>query len=155
MKRFFLASALVGALLATPAMAQPIPAKGLKLDQMVTWLKDHGYRAEIVTEKGERHIRSGVEGVNFDVYMMDCKGGEVCESMQLLAGFNMKDGITLERANEWNKTKRWAMVSLDNENDPFLSTDISVAPGGSYEALEDALAVWANSVSAMKAFIDW
>ena len=155
MKRFFLASALIGALLATPAMAQPIPDKGLKIEQVASWLKDHGYRAEIINDNDGQRIRSGVEGVTFNVYMMDCHGGDTCESVQLLAGFNMTDGMTLEKANEWNKTKRWAMVSLDNENDPYLSTDISLWPGSSYEALQDAFSVWANSVSAMKTFIDW
>ncbi|MBI1406364.1 MAG: YbjN domain-containing protein [Caulobacter sp.] len=134
--------------------AAEIPAKGLTLEAVADWLRGEGYRAQIVEEDGERRIKSALEGVNFEIFADDCDGAD-CLSLHLSTGFDLKEGITLEKANTWNRNKRWAAVSLDDENDPYLSMDVSLAPGSSFEALTDSLGIWSMMVRDMKTFIDW
>lgn len=143
------------ALLANPTLATPIPDQGLTLEQVAKWLQSEGYRAEIVAKDGKRHINSATEGVSFSIFLDDCLTDGQCQSIQFDAGFDLKDGLTLARANEWNRTKRWAWISLDEENDPFLDMCVSLAPGSSFEALEDSLGVWSMMVVEAKTFIGW
>jgi hypothetical protein len=35
---------------------------------------------------------------------------------------------------------------MDKENDPWISQDIDLSPGGTYELLNDELKVWSDSV---------
>jgi hypothetical protein len=147
-----LAAGLV--LTAGPALAQPIPAKGLTVEEVATFLKSKGYRAEIVTENDGAYIKTGMEGLSVSVNVEDCKDKR-CESVQFVTGFNLKDGMTYQRADEWNDVKRWATMSLDNDMDPFLSMDVSLTPGSSYEALAESISIWEMMIDDAKVFLDW
>ena len=51
------------------------------------------------------------------------------DTMQLHAGFKLKERVTLSRINEWNKTKRFAKAYLDRDGDPVLEADIELTGG--------------------------
>lgn len=142
-------------LTASPTLAQPIPAKGLTVEEVATFLKSKGYRAEIVTDSdGHSDIKTGMEGLSVSVNVEDCKGKH-CESLQFVTGFDLKDGLTYERADEWNDVKRWASLSLDKDMDPYLSMDVSLTPGSSYEALTESVVIWEMMLDDAKGFLDW
>ena len=156
----FGAAAVAATVLAAgSAQAKPIPDGGMTITEVVSWLQDSGYKAEIKTlQSGEKYITSAAEGVNFDVYMYDCKA-ERCASMQLTAGFNMtKPGLAggATKINEWNTTKRYIKAYVDADNDPWAQYDVNLSPGESFEALDDNFKnVWISSLPDFKKFIGW
>ena len=146
---------LVAALVAGPASAAELPKGGLTIEEMQTWLRDAGYKADLKTEDDTSRIASATEGVNFDVYMYDCAKDKRCASLQFRAGFDLTEAMAPAKANEWNTKKRYAKVYLDDESDPYLEYDANLSPGGTYEALKDDFGVWQNMISEFKDFIDW
>jgi len=147
MKTTISAGAAVLALLfaATPANARDIPQGGLTFDQVVTWLQNAGYKAEIKTEDGKRNIYSSADGSGFHISQYDCKG-EVCASLQFWVGFDTKGAFDTARINMWNKKNRWLRAYVDDVNDPWLEMDVDISPGGTYENLNDEFAVWRDGV---------
>ena len=86
----FGAAVLALALSAGAASARDIPPGGLTLAEVAGWLQQSGYKVESkTTAAGVKYLDSAAEGVNFDIYLYDCKDDR-CASMQFAAGFDMK-----------------------------------------------------------------
>lgn len=141
------------ALLATPALAQSIPEAGLTGPDLAKWLETQGLDTTVIDKNGQTKVRTTMEGMPVYFTMMDCNGKPTCQSVLISVGYDMKDGITYQRANEWNSGHRWAMMSLDDEMDPYLTMDVSLSPKGSYEALSDAIATWQNMMGQVRKFL--
>ncbi len=140
--RMGVAIAVAAMLAAGPVAAKDLPAGGLTADEVVAWLQAAGYKAQIVKDSdGKSHVSSATDGVNFGVYMFDCKADR-CGSFQFSAGWATHGKFDVSRMNEWNRDNRWARGYFDKENDPWLEYDIDLTPGGTYELLNDELATW-------------
>ena len=140
------AIAAIALCFAQPAAARDIPSAGLTLEQVATWLQNAGYRAEIRTENGKRNVYSGSDGRNFHISMYDCKGGDVCGSLQFWVGFDTKGAFNPSQINQWNRKNRWVRAYVDDVNDPWLEMDVDLTPGGTYENLNDEFAIWRDSL---------
>lgn len=151
-----LITAVLGlALAAGPASAASIPDGGLTVQEVAAWLQKSGYKGELKTaDDGEVYVSSATDGVNFQVYMYDCKGVR-CASVQFHTSFDFDDAMPPVRANEWNTKKRYAKLHVDSEGDPILQYDANLSPGGSYEALDDDFGVWQAMLGDFLEFIDW
>ncbi len=133
------------------AAAREIPSAGLTAQEVVAWLQAGGYRASLETDKdGAQHVASGAEGYSFDLYLLDCKAGR-CGSLQFAAGFNLDAPPATDRINEWNREHRWARAYLAKDKSLWAEYDIDIAPGGTYELLDDELSTWAKVLSAFGA----
>ena len=135
-----------------------IPKGGLTLAEVVAWLQGAGYKAEIKSTKdGEKFIGTAAEGGNFDLYLDDCDKDKRCTSLEFVAGFDLKDGLKdgQSKINEWNSSKRWLRGYVDKESDPWCIMDVSVAPGRSYDALDDDFTTWRTMMNEFKTFIGW
>ncbi len=129
------------------AAANSVPTGGMTAQDVASWLQSKGYKAEIgKANDGRPKIASATQGVNFFVHFYDCKADR-CASIQFVAGFSTSGAYTLEKENSWNNDNRWITASMDNEKDPWISMDIDVWPGGTYELLNDELQVWDDSVA--------
>jgi hypothetical protein len=136
------AAALALFLVSGAASARDIPAAGFTVNDVVTWLQSKGYKAEIVTATdGKQHVSSASNGVNFGIYMFDCKGA-TCGSMQFSAGFATHGKFDMSQMNTWNRDSRWARGYFDSVNDPWVEYDVDLTPGGTYELLDDEFATW-------------
>lgn len=150
------AAALVWACAANGAAAKDIPAGGLTVQEVAAWLKAKGYRADLEqTDEGEKYVASAAEGVNFEIYMYDCKGAARCTSLQFHIGFGMESDLSVDRINSWNRENRYVKAYLDDEKDPYFQYDANLSPGGTYEALDDDLGVWLGFLPNIKSHIDW
>ncbi len=155
MKRFAMMAAAAAVLGAAPAFAKDIPAGGLTIEEVQSWLQDAGYKAEMKTAKnGDRYLSSAAEGTNFTLDMYDCKDGR-CASAQFEASFDLSNGTTASKMNEWNTSKRYMRAVIDDEGDPALRYDINLSPGGTYEALKDDFGVFRGFLSDFKKFINF
>ncbi|MGD0482384.1 MAG: YbjN domain-containing protein [Terracidiphilus sp.] len=119
-----------------------IPDGGLTIEELAAWLESEGYSVNFVTgESGKRHIVTQTQGSPLNIFLGDCKG-ERCASLELATGYDTHGKFDTSQINAWNYDNRWCRAYYDNVNDPWLRMNISLSPGGTYEALSDRLATW-------------
>jgi hypothetical protein len=137
-----LALPLIG--LSGAAAARDIPAGGLTIGEVVTWLQGEGYKAQIITgDDGKQHVSSESSGIKFGVYVFDCKADR-CGSFQFSAGFATHGKFDTSQMNKWNRDKRWCRGYFDSVNDPWVEEDVDLSPGGTYEMMDDEFTVFKN-----------
>jgi hypothetical protein len=137
------------------ALAQTINADGMTGPEVASWLQKAGYKAVLSKdESGDPLIDSAADGHNFKVYFYDCKAAR-CKALQFSAGFDLKAGLTLEKANEWNRKNRYLKVYLDDDKDPYVQYDVNVNAGRTVSGLDDDFAVWTSMLGTFATFIDW
>lgn len=138
------------------AAAGPIPDGGVTVEDVAAVMQAKGYRAEITADsQGDPKILSSTAGKNFSVFFYGCSDVKRCTAIQFSAGFDLKQGMTLAKINEWNFNKRFATGSLDDEMDPYMSYDIDVEHGYTTEAIANNLDRWEAVVGKFKTFIDY
>jgi len=140
------AAVLALGLTASMAVAEDLPGGGMTGQDVASWLQSQGYRAEIQkADNGRPKVASATQGTSFYVHFYDCKDDR-CASIQFTAGFSTNGAYSVEKANDWNAANRWITASMDKDNDPWISQDVDLSPGGTYELLNDELKVWSDSV---------
>jgi hypothetical protein len=150
------AAALVISFSSGAAMAKDIPAGGLTVEEIQSWLQSAGYKAEIQTSKdGTKNVYSAADGTGFHIYPYDCKKGPRCASFQFSVGLDTKGALNATKINDWNSNNRWVRAYIDKVNDPWVEMDVDLSPGGTYENLNDEFAVWRDSLASFKKFIGW
>lgn len=119
-------------------------------------LQDKGYRAELTKDsEGDPLIKSGAEGASFLLLFFNCTKGKNCATVQFYAGFDREGSYSLEKLNEWNRTKRFGRAYRDNEGDPVIEMDVDMDDGGMSKALfEDNVEFWTSLLSSFQQFID-
>ncbi len=75
--------------------------------------------------------------------------------MELAAGFDLTNGMSFEKINEWNRDNRYIKGYLDTENDPYAEYEVNLSPGRTYESLNDDFAIWRTALPKFKTFIGW
>lgn len=155
MKRMLLAAVVALVLGAGAAQARPIPDAGLTVEEVLAFMKSAGFDAKIAkTDAGEPYVTTEKDGVKFDVDLYDCRDSR-CRAVQFVASFDLKDPLPLAKANEWNLKKRYVRAYLDGSGDPIFAYDANLAPGGSYEALQDDLDVFVQFFPEILQHIGW
>lgn len=148
-------AAVIASALALSAHAHGYGAEGASVDEVAEALQDAGYRAEIgVDNVGDPMVTTSMSGYEVVVLMYNC-GGERCEDIQFRSGFDMDNGISSERVNEWNRTKRFGAVYRDEEDDPILTYDIQVGPGGTPEMIAGTATTFDQVLAAFLDHIDF
>ena len=146
-------AALVLALFSNVAAAADLPAGGMTLGEVMKWLDDAGYKAQLYPLKnGGNAIASGSDGYTWKIYMFDCKDGR-CGSFQFAMGLSTKGAFNTAKMNQWSKDNRWARAYVDDVNDPWLEYDVDLTPGGTYELLDDEFDTWRMSVKHFHDFL--
>src|SRR5688500_1118829 len=102
---------------ACPAQAQMVRAQDP--DSLVRALQSGGYSALLGTDKvGDPMVTSGVGGTTFQIFFYNCTDHSECATVTFHSGYDLTDAVSLERMNEWNRTKRFGRAYLDGDNDP-------------------------------------
>jgi hypothetical protein len=149
------AAALAWLVLGNVAMARDLPDHGMTIEELVTWLKDGGYSAIIQNEDdGSRSIYSSTNNQNFHIYVYDCKDDR-CASIQFSSGFDTKGTFNTKKMNDWVRDNRWTRAYVDKSNDPWVEFDVDLAPGGTYEMLDDEFGIWRDSLKHFRKYIGW
>ncbi len=147
MKRIVLiVTILTAGLMPNAAAARDLPADGMTIPEVVSWLQSKGFEPAVVTgQDGKGHVEAIVDNVKLGVYMFDCKD-ERCGSFQFSVGFSTHGKFDVSRMNEWNRDNRWCRGYYDSTNDPWIEYDIDLTPGGTYELLDDEFATYRSSL---------
>ena len=155
MIRYLLAAAACLALCGA-AEARPIPDKGMTVEEVAAFVKSAGFDPKIdKTEQGQSYVHSATQGgVNFNIDLYDCTEGR-CRALQFVASFDLKAPLAADKANAWNMNKRYLRLYLDKDGDPTFLYDANVAPGGTYEALQDDMDVFMQFLQEGMEHIGW
>jgi len=153
-RRAALALAATAAVAAAPAHAELVNAKNPATIKAI--VESQGWPATLVAKPGEDpYIESNRNGLKFLVIFMNCNDAhKECKTLQYYMGFTDAKGLSLDRLNEWNKTKRFARAYRDDESDPVLEMDVDVDFAGiPRENLGETLNTWASLMDSFREFI--
>jgi hypothetical protein len=98
-------------------------------------------------DQGDPQIKltiNGVEPVYIDFY--DCKT-DGCSSVLITYGIDLDDGTTLEKVNTWNSDNRFSRVFRDEENDPFIESDLDLRGGVTIDNVQQWLKTFVSSLN--------
>jgi hypothetical protein len=141
--RFALATGLLGiGLLCQPLAAQDL-LSAANPDGLVAAIVAMGYPAEIQKDgTGDPIIYSRANGGTFQIEFYGCTENRDCKTLRFFAGYDLENGTTLGKVNEWNSAQRFASAFLDAEDDPFLQMDVNTEGGVSLRSLETSFEAW-------------
>lgn len=140
---------------ASAASAKPYAAGGVTAAEVAAVLKAKGLPAEITTDAADDPmVKSSTDDLSWRVYFYDCTAGR-CKSIQFSAGFDLDDGMTYAKINEWNFTKRFSRGALDDDMDPYVRYDIDAESGFSSEALTLGVETWQLVLPVFAEFIGY
>lgn len=149
------AAAALAALGTGPLLAQTVSAT--RPDSIAAVLKTRGLPTELrQPEDGNPFIKSAFDDMPFLIALMNCNDDKQdCKTVQFYFGFNDRKGFSLEKLNEWNRTKRFARAYRDDENDPVLVMDVDTDKGGVPQAVfNENLDVWLNQMQLYRRYVN-
>jgi hypothetical protein len=150
--RLVIALALV-AFLATPAMAKVY--KGITVGEMEQMMKTLGFQYEIKTDSaGDPMLAFKQAQLRVGLYFYHKVGGQYT-AIQLSTGFSMSNGPSLEKINEWNRTKRYARAYLDKEGDPRVEVDLDLEGGVTEGAIKELFRTNSAVLAQFTKHIGW
>lgn len=142
-----------------PTRGGLVSGDGFDPTAMAGLLRQWGYRAELRYDKdGEPEILSGIEGINFLLFMYDCTKGrpQRCKSYQFWASFSDLDPpMTVGKINEWNETKRLSAASLGPQGRVRLKFSVNPVGADLGLNLRAYLGWWGQAVREFKTFINF
>ena len=155
MKLRWLVSAAALAAFAAPAQAQMVRPQNPQT--LVAALQAGGYTATLGTDAvGDPKIDSAVSGTKFQIFFYNCTNHTACATVQFHSGYDLTTAPTLDRLNEWNRTKRFGRAFLDKEGDPILEMDVDLDDGGVSRALFiDNIEFWSSILGDFERFIGY
>ena len=154
--KFLCLAALLTGCLAVPAAAQDRTVSAADPQGLVSLFELAGYDPELSTDSyGDPRITLEVDGGSIDVIFYGCEeeSRTNCDSLQLSAGFDAPDGITPDMAIRIGSEYRFAQVSLDDENDPYIRWDIVTGSGIPASVLLQSLRYFEDTIADASALI--
>lgn len=122
--------------------------------QIVELFKEEGFVAEQATlSTGKPFLKFKVEGFTCGVYFYNENEGKPghYRSIQFAAGF--RDKVSLEKANQWNRERRFIKVYTDQDGELQFDQDVSVSGGVTRKFLSERIADWRSMFSSVLAYM--
>lgn len=148
-------------LLAAPAAAQIVADSEMltaaEPERLAAAIRFYGRPGSLETdEAGEPSIATGFGGIRGRVWFYDCdEAGRDCVGVQLQIGIGTVRKLTLTQVNAFNRGRRFATLSLDDEGDPILSHDLSMArPGISAASFRDTLQLFDTQATELRQMVE-
>ncbi len=148
-------------LMAGPAGAQQIADDAMLTaadpERIADAVRHYGRPAELETdEAGEPTIATGFGGIRGRIWFYDCnEQGKACVGLQFQIGIGTERKLTLAQVNSFNSGRRFATLSLDEEGDPILSHDLSMAPPGiSAASFRDTLQLFDSQATELRQMVE-
>jgi hypothetical protein len=152
-----LAAVAIAAGLATSATAQETQFDGADaaggsgaqvvdatmLDEIMASFQRNGFSVELTEDsQGDPRIRSTDRSNPFSLYFYGCTENKDCGYVQFSAGWDLENGITLAKMEEWNANRLWGTAYRDDEKDPWLTLTVNLKYGITVENLDDTVDWW-------------
>lgn len=149
-----LAAAAMAVAVAAPAFAKDLPSGGLTREDVMNWLRDKGYAAEMKYDETakDNYVSASSDGVNWSVYLYGCTDNR-CTSFQYSAGWS-DSNISEASLGVWNRVKRFIRAYRNSSNSVYGEYDFDLVPGGTWEMLDQSLDRWKTMLTNFKELID-
>ncbi|OYW45263.1 MAG: YbjN domain-containing protein [Sphingomonadales bacterium 32-68-7] len=124
--------------------------------KIVEIVQSRGWPAKLITSRDDDpYIESEHKGLKFLVLFMNCNDDHrQCKTLQYYLGFSDAKDTTLDRLNEWNRTKRFARAYRDETGDPVLEMDLDVDFAGlPRENIGETLNTWSTLMDSFHEFL--
>jgi hypothetical protein len=109
--------------------------------------------ADIETDSlGDPMIVGRIDGLSYQVIFNDCTDNADCKVVQFRSGFDLDQGMSYDRINDWNDSRKFGTAFLDEEGDPFLKMTVNLTYGVSRRNFDDTVDWW---VVAVKDFAEF
>ena len=156
MKPVLLAAALGAAIAFSPA-AQAADVTAHDPQGVLDALAGLGFQAELKTgTDGDSSISLTIDGSPSSIQFYNCDDDKTnCETLLFAYGMDTEDGVTLEKANEWNASTIHGFVYTDDEADPWLNMVVMTGAGISEEVFGDYMRIWRTRIGSVREFFDF
>ena len=148
-------------LTAAPATAQAVADSEMltaaEPARIAEAVRSYGRPAALETdEAGEPTIATGFGGIAARIWFYDCNAsGQDCVGLQFQLGIGTTAKLTLAQVNAFNRGRRFATLSLDEEGDPILTHDLSMArPGISAASFRDTLTLFDTQAAELRKLVE-
>lgn len=126
------------------------------IDLIIASLQRNGFATQLTTDStGDPMIESTDQDKPFSVQFYGCTDGENCTFIQFIKGWDLGDGITLAKVEEWNSSKVWGKAYRDDEKDPWLTMPVNLYEGVSIKNFDDTVDWWKVIVGQFEEHIGW
>jgi hypothetical protein len=136
------------ALLTAPGFAPPIAAQEVlsevSTEQLRKLLEGMGYEVE---QTKEDVLRFAIEG--HTALIINKK-----TNLQLYSYFEKKKKMDLKKVNEWNATKRFSRVYLDQDGDAVIEWDVDLEGGTTAGGIKESIRTYRLAVMAFVRFLN-
>jgi Putative bacterial sensory transduction regulator len=156
--RLLAAAALVTAGLGTSsAFADDVTLiTGQDTDQMIAALEKADFKVKLSEDdQGDPLIESTDDNEPFTVHFYRCNDHHKCDAIQFVSGWNLTDGFTLAKIENWNQNKVWGQAYRDDKNDPWIALAVNLKGGVSEENFADTVDGWRNIMRDFEKHIGW
>ena len=139
-------SILALAIAPSPVAAKDLPAGGLTVQEVASWVQSQGYKAQIDTDKGgAQYIESASDGNTFYIDLSACTNKR-CTGLKFTGGFVSK-AFTVQKANDYNRGSAWEVRAYVDNQGAELTMNVDLSPGVTYESLSDHFSQWRDDLA--------
>ena len=112
---------------------------------IVATLQALGYKAMLGKSEttGNPRIESSSSGYDYEIFFYGCENGANCNSLGFMSTFEKDAGNSASLANDWNREKRFSVMSYDPRDGTIsISYDLTTVGGLNQVNFSDAVAWW-------------
>lgn len=130
---------------------------GSRIDLIVSALEKGGFEVEVTKAKdGQPQIASTDENHPFTIHFYGCtKEGFDCGYIQFVNGWNMDNGVTAVKIEQWNNNQVWGQAYRDDSKDPWIGMTVNLRGGVTQENFADTIEWWAKILDDFQEHIGW
>ena len=122
---------------------------------IVSTLQALGYKAALGKSdaSGNPRITSAASGYDFEIFFYGCENGANCNSLGFMATFEKDPLNSTELVNDWNREKRFSVMSYDPKDGSIsISYDLTTVGGISQVNFSDAVGWWDAMLGQARTF---
>ncbi len=133
------------------ALAAPLPSPGVSAEEIAAVLQGKGHKTEVTKDKdGDPLIKAADGATKYSVYFYNRNAQSRFDSIQFGVSFA---GIAPARIAEWNKSKRFGRVYLEEDGKTWIEMDVETTRGITTEALEENLDRWLSVLAEFGRYV--
>lgn len=135
-------------LVASPAQARPLGDNGVTWADIVSIARGAGYQIEAVPpDGGQESYRINRDGVNSDIYLMECDSRQRCTGFQIYGCFGTPSPTPLTVINDWNERWRYGHAYLNSQHGgACVQMDLDMR-GGSTEQIANTITMFVTDIA--------
>jgi hypothetical protein len=114
--------------------------------------REQGFMAEVsTTNSGKQIVKFKAEGLNCNIFFYGEPESGAYDSFQFHCGF--RDKLSPEKANDWNRAKRFLKAYSDSDGEMSIEMDIDIEGGVTKKFLEERISQWRLSLGRCVNFL--